>query len=109
MDRAADLAGFLAARPAIATHLVLTASMKSADLTHVAERFKIFRPSSLLLTRLAETSSFGTAFSLSARQGKPISFLGTGQEIPDDSRTGHRGALAESVVVTEPYSGELAA
>jgi len=84
MDRASDLARFLSTRPGIATHLVLTATMKSADLTHVAERFEIFRPSSLLFTRLDETASFGTAFSLSARQAKPISFLGTGQEIPDD-------------------------
>lgn len=84
MDRAAELARFLSAQPGIATHLVLTASMKSADLQHVAERFEIFRPCSLLFTRVDETSSFGTAFSLSARQGKPISFLGTGQEIPDD-------------------------
>jgi flagellar biosynthesis protein FlhF len=84
MDRATDLARFLAARPDVSTHLVLTASMKSADLIHVAERFEIFRPSSLLFTRLDETASFGTAFSLSVGQGKPISFLGTGQEIPDD-------------------------
>jgi flagellar biosynthesis protein FlhF len=84
MDRAADLAGFLSTRPDIATHLVLTASMKSADLTHVAERFEIFRPSGLLFTRLDETACFGTAFSLSVRLGKPVSFLGTGQEIPED-------------------------
>ena len=84
MDRAADLARFLSTRPDISTHLVLTASMKSADLLHVAERFEIFRPSSLLFTRVDETACFGTAFSLSVRQGKPISFLGTGQEIPDD-------------------------
>jgi flagellar biosynthesis protein FlhF len=84
MDRAADLARFLSTRPDIATHLVLTASMKSADLTHVAERFEIFRPSTLLFTRLDETACFGTAFSLSVRLGKPISFLATGQEIPDD-------------------------
>jgi flagellar biosynthesis protein FlhF len=84
MDRAADLAHLLSARPSIATHLVLTACMKSADLTHVVDRFEIFRPSSLLFTRLDETASFGTAFSLSVRQGKPISFLGTGQDIPDD-------------------------
>ena len=31
-----------------------------------------------------ETACFGTAFSLSVRQAKPISYLGTGQEIPDD-------------------------
>jgi flagellar biosynthesis protein FlhF len=58
--------------------------MKSADLIHVAERFDIFRPSSLLFTRVDETACFGTAYSLSVRQAKPISYLGTGQEIPDD-------------------------
>jgi|HubBroStandDraft_1064217.scaffolds.fasta_scaffold18149_3 flagellar biosynthesis protein FlhF len=84
MDRASDLARFLSTRPDIATHLVLTASMKSADLTHVVERFEIFRPSSLLFTRLDETACFGTAFSASVRHAKPISFLSTGQEIPDD-------------------------
>jgi len=84
MDRAADLARFLSTRADVATHLVLTASMKSADLTHVADRFEIFRPSSLLFTRLDETACFGTAFSLSVQQRKPISYLGLGQEIPDD-------------------------
>ena len=84
MDRAADLARFLSTRPDIATHLVLTATMKSADLITMAERFQIFNPSSLLFTRLDETACFGTAFSLSVRLGKPISFLGTGQDIPDD-------------------------
>ncbi|HUE00860.1 MAG TPA: hypothetical protein VMR62_14920 [Bryobacteraceae bacterium] len=84
MDRAADLARFLSTRTDISTNLVLTATMKSADLTHVVERFEIFRPTSLLFTRLDETACFGTAFALSLRQAKPISFLGTGQEIPDD-------------------------
>jgi len=50
----------------------------------VVERFDIFRPASLLFTRLDETDSFGTAFSVAAGRGKPISFLGTGQVIPED-------------------------
>jgi len=84
IDRAAELAAFLSAQPSISTQLVLTATMKSADLTRVAERFDIFSPSSLLFTRLDETDSFGTAFSVAAGRGKPISFLGTGQVIPED-------------------------
>jgi flagellar biosynthesis protein FlhF len=84
MDRASELARFLSTRPDISTHLVLTASMKSADLTRVADRFEIFRPDYLVFTRLDETDSFGTGFSVAVRRGKPVSFLGTGQEIPDD-------------------------
>jgi len=84
MDRAADLARFLSTKPGITTHLVVTASMKSADLIRVADRFDIFRPASLVFTRLDETESLGTAVSLAARRALPISFLAAGQEIPED-------------------------
>ena len=98
MDRAADLARFLSTRPDIATHLVLTASMKSADLTHVAERFEIFRPSSLLFTRLDETACFGTAFSLSVRQRKPDLVPGNRTGDSGRSRAGHQRAHFGSAV-----------
>lgn len=65
-------------------HLVVTASMKSADLTRVAEQFSILRPDNLLFTRLDETGTLGTVYSLAARTGLPVSFLGTGQQIPED-------------------------
>ncbi len=93
MDRAADLAGCLSARPGLTTHLVLTASTKSADLTHVAARFSIFHPSSLLFTRVDETGSFGTAFSLSAALATPVSYLGAGQVVPDDCEPATRARI----------------
>ena len=109
LDRASDLARFLSARPDIATHLVLTASMKSADLTRVAERFEIFHPSSLMFTKLDETACFGTAFSLSARLGKPISFLGTGQEIPDDLAPATKELILDLLYPKAAAAGRLAA
>lgn len=84
LDWAAEPAAFLAARTDIDTHLVLTASMKSADLGRVAEQYEIFRPANLLFTRLDETESIGSLYSLAARTGKPLSFFGTGQQIPED-------------------------
>jgi len=93
MDRATDLARFLSCRTDISTHLVLTATMKPADLTRVAERFGIFRPASYVFTRLDETGTFGAEFSLSVRTGKPISLLSSGQEIPDDVEPATRARI----------------
>lgn len=80
----ADLARFLASREDVDVHLVLTASMKSADLSRVVDRFEIFRPNKLLFTRLDETETFGPIWNQAARTGKPVSFLTSGQQIPED-------------------------
>lgn len=98
MENAADLARFLAGRPDIDTHLVLTASMKSADLARVAGQFEIFRPGNLLFTRLDETGSAGSMFSLAARTGKPLSFLANGQQIPEDLEPASRERIVDRLM-----------
>lgn len=84
MADAADLARFLGSRPDIDTHLVLSASTRSADLSRVVDRFEIFRPQKLLFTRLDETEAFGPILNEAARTAKPVSFLTAGQRIPED-------------------------
>jgi len=95
LDGAADLARLLAGHPDIDTHLVLTASMKSADLSRVVDRFEVFQPGKLLFTRLDETESFGPIFSQAARTGKPISFLATGQQVPEDLEPATTGRILD--------------
>ncbi len=84
LDAAQDLARFLAGRQEIDTHLVLTASMRSADLSRVVDWFEVFRPAKLLFTRLDETGTFGPVLNQMVRTGKPVSFLACGQQIPED-------------------------
>jgi flagellar biosynthesis protein FlhF len=84
MDAAAELASFLKSRADIDTHLVLTASMRSADLSRVVDRYEIFGPRKLIFTRLDETESFGPIWSEAVRSGKPVSFLTAGQRVPED-------------------------
>jgi flagellar biosynthesis protein FlhF len=98
MDGAADLARAFSARSEIDVHLVLSASMKSADLTRVVDAFEIFRPSKLLFTRLDETGSFGPIFCEAARTRKALSFLGTGQRIPEDLAPAGRGLLIDLIL-----------
>jgi flagellar biosynthesis protein FlhF len=98
LDVSAGLAGFLSTREDVDTHLVLPASMKSADLARVANRYEIFRPDHLLFTKLDETASLGGIFQEAARSGKPLSFFAAGQRIPEDLETASGGRLVESLL-----------
>jgi len=102
MDHAAPLAGFLASRGDIDTQLVLSSSMKSADLTRVVDLYESFRPRRLLFTKLDETVSFGSILNETARTGKPLSFFGNGQRIPEDLETASRSRVSTLVFAGLP-------
>ena len=87
LEDCASLGHFLATRGDIDTHLVLPASMKAADLSHMVDAFEALRPQHLLFTKLDETATYGPILSEAARSGKPLSFFTGGQRIPEDLET----------------------
>ena len=97
MEDAEDLARLIASHPEIDTHLVLSASMKPADLSRVVDRYAIFQPNKLLFTHLDETERYGALVSEAARRSLPISFLAAGQQIPDDLEPASKEAIADKV------------
>jgi flagellar biosynthesis protein FlhF len=105
LDTAADLARALASGSEIDVHLVLSASMKSADLTRVVEAFEIFRPAKLLFTRLDETCSYGPIYCEAARTHKALSFFGTGQRIPEELAQASHGLLID-LILRDQWSRE---
>lgn len=102
MGEAAELAHFLSREKGIEVHLAAPASMRNADLSRAIDRFEIFAPSKLIFTRTDETSSWGAIVSESARTGKPVSFLGTGQQIPEDMEPATASRLLETVLERRP-------
>ncbi len=84
MEHYEDLARFLASCSGLDTHLVLPASMRTSDLKRIAGQYQVFKPRKLLFTRLDETQVFGPLLSQSLQMGTPVSFLSTGQRIPED-------------------------
>jgi flagellar biosynthesis protein FlhF len=102
MEDGADLARLIASHPEIDTHLVLSASMKPADLARVIDRYEIFQPKKLLFTRLDETDRLGALVSEAARRSLPISFLATGQQIPDDLEPASKEFIVNKVRGTLP-------
>ena len=83
---AEKLAAALASCGEVDVHLVAPAYMKARDLRNSIDRYSLFQPSKLLVTRMDETESFGTVFSEAALAGLALSFLSHGPRIPDDIR-----------------------
>jgi flagellar biosynthesis protein FlhF len=98
MENAVNLAGSFAKHPEIDIHLVLSASMKPADLSAVVDRFAVFHPHKLLFTRLDETQTFGSILNEASRTGKPVSFLCGGQQIPDDLEAATEHRIADLLI-----------
>lgn len=79
-----QLRRFLEELPEVETHLVLSATTKPKDLADIAQRFEPLKPSRLIFTKLDETSTYGPILSTLVRVKRPLSYLGTGQEVPQD-------------------------
>jgi flagellar biosynthesis protein FlhF len=92
------LAQFLSTREDIDTQMVVSGSMKSADLSRVVDGFECFRPQRLLFTKLDETGSFGPILNEAVRTGKPLSFFTTGQRIPEDLEAATKSRVAELIL-----------
>ena len=87
----------LAGHPEMDTHLALNASTKPSDLCAAVERYRAFGPGKLIFTRLDETSRYGAIVSESSKRGLPISFLCSGQRIPDDLEPATRRKLVDLI------------
>jgi flagellar biosynthesis protein FlhF len=79
-----QLRHFLDELPEVETHLVLSATTKPRDMADIAQRFEPLKPGRLIFTKLDETSTYGPILSTLVRVKKPLSYLGTGQEVPQD-------------------------
>ncbi|MCM2250581.1 MAG: flagellar biosynthesis protein FlhF, partial [Geothrix sp.] len=78
-----QLRGLLDELPEVETHLVMSATTKPRDLAEIAARYEPLKPTRLLFTKLDETSTYGPILSTLVRVKRPLSYLGTGQEVPE--------------------------
>ncbi|MCC6730448.1 MAG: flagellar biosynthesis protein FlhF [Chthonomonadales bacterium] len=77
------------------THLALAASTRPRDLREQIARFREVGVSRLLWTKLDEASSYGTIYTLAVESALLISYLTTGQKVPEDIEVADPRRLAE--------------
>ncbi len=89
-----NLMQFFGNQEDIEVHLVLSATTKGSDLNDIVTRFAPLQPDYLLFTKLDETSQYGSLFTQMIKAGKPVSFVTTGQNVPEDFEFAGKELLA---------------
>ncbi|MEQ1870980.1 MAG: hypothetical protein ABL961_13260 [Vicinamibacterales bacterium] len=100
-----DLFAVVGQAKGIRTHLVMPASTSAQAARRILDLYAPARPSRLLLTKLDEAESLSPLVSLLHEWQLPISYVGTGQRVPDDLSRATPAFLAASVLgESTPFS-----
>lgn len=67
-----------------AVYLTLSATADTATLLDAAQRFAIFEPDAIILTKLDEAARLGNCVNLALRSEQPLAYFTTGQRVPED-------------------------
>ncbi|MEE2681387.1 MAG: flagellar biosynthesis protein FlhF [Planctomycetota bacterium] len=93
-DRLGDLGAFLQAAKPDETHLVLSTTTGERTMLRDADAFSALGADRVVLTKLDEAGGFGIVLNVIQKLGTRISFVTTGQEVPDDIEHGGADRIA---------------
>ncbi|MCL5256764.1 MAG: flagellar biosynthesis protein FlhF [Chloroflexi bacterium] len=98
------LCSFLDAVEQKLVYLTLSCSTKYSDMLEIAKSFDVGNVDGLLITKIDETSTYGSILNLLKETGKPLAYLTNGQNVPYDITTATPGMVAEMVLVARDDS-----
>ena len=107
-DMSREMFRVVGRHPGVRTHLVLPASLPPAHLRRTLDRFHEARPSRVVITKLDEADSLAPLVGVLREAALPISFVGTGQRVPEDLHRATPPAIAAWVLGEHHLEGAIA-
>lgn len=90
MESIASLDRTLRQIPKKRTQLVISATTRDQDLYQIVSRFGLLKPEGMIVSKIDESSSFGSLFNLAMRSKLPYTFFTTGTRVPEDMELASR-------------------
>jgi flagellar biosynthesis protein FlhF len=100
-----ELKSLLAEAQVDDVHLVLSLAASAKSLQATAEKFSPAGTTSLILTKLDEAIGMGSLLSATRRIPLPVSYLTTGQDVPDDIEHASAKRIARLALGEDSLSG----
>ena len=79
-------------------YLVLSATTKYKDLLEIVDIYHEMTSYKLLFTKLDETTSYGNLLNVKLYSGEDISYVTTGQNVPDDIEVFHTQRIVKQLL-----------
>lgn len=79
-------------------HLVISCTTKNRDIDTIVNGYKELNYNNVIITKLDETSTYGSILNIIDAAGKPVSFVTTGQNVPEDIEVMNSQKLTELVL-----------
>ena len=79
-----ELEEFLRVSARIEKHLVISATTKFTDAKEIMSKFSVVNPEKVIITKIDETGSLGMIMNLLRNEKIAVSYITTGQSVPDD-------------------------
>jgi flagellar biosynthesis protein FlhF len=79
-----EVSDYLSSRPDISKCLVLPATYNPTDAANTIEKFGVYGPDCVAVTKVDETLRPGSIIDVLFEYDLPLSFLCTGQRVPED-------------------------
>ena len=106
-DVSREMLRVVSGRTGVRTHLVLAASTPAELVRRTLGRFADAHPSRLVITKLDEAESLAPIVGVLREQQIPISYLGTGQSVPEDLERATSAVLAAWVAGDVCHAGAV--
>jgi flagellar biosynthesis protein FlhF len=100
-----ELRNFLAAVEPDEVHLVLSTTASQACVELAIERFSAVRVDKIIFTKLDEAAHVGVVLNVARKVNKALSYVTTGQDVPDDIEVGRGNKLAQLILGSDSGGG----
>ena len=90
-----ELEEFLRVNPRIEKHLVISSTTKLTDARQIMNKFAQVEPDRIIFTKTDETGSLGMIINLLRNNNYSLSYITTGQSVPDDIERANAEILAD--------------
>ncbi|WP_040211261.1 flagellar biosynthesis protein FlhF [Clostridium polynesiense] len=96
-----ELRAFIQKADSTNINLVLSSITKSKDISNIIEGYRILNFNNVIITKLDETNSYGGLLSVLKHCKTPLSFITTGQNVPEDITVPTKERISKLIIGEE--------